>query len=78
MCVLTHSFRWLNDEYPKSDDVNEYVQENPLHIPFSDVLFGDPANGGAAGGPLRRRPAFGERMRTVTTTNWARYTGNVI
>ena len=58
--------------------MNEYVQQHPLHIPFRDVLFGDPDNGRATGGPLHRRPVFGERMRTVKTTNWARYSGTVI
>lgn len=77
MNVLIFLFRWLDEEYPKSDDVNEYVQQHPLHIPFRDVLFGDPDNGRATGGPLHRRPVFGERMRTVKTTNWARYSGNL-
>jgi hypothetical protein len=79
LSFLIVEFRWLDEEYPQSDDVNEYVRSHPLHIPFRDILFGDGITGADAPvqGSRRGNSVLNEQMRTVKTTNHAKYTGIV-
>jgi hypothetical protein len=69
------NIRWLDEEYPSSDDVNEYIQGKPMHIPFKDVLFGTATIAATDRVPIQRNTVLTGAMRKVTTPNYALYTG---
>jgi len=63
--------RWRDHIIPQSDDVNEYMDEHPPHVPFQDILSGSesPPVVGEAHGILSACTASGTSMRTVESTS---------
>lgn len=72
---MTEWNSWFTNEYPNSEEVNEYVAQKGMHVPFNAILFGGEAVVRTER-PAQVRALRQGQHREVGTKNWVRYTGN--
>ena len=74
--------KWRDEVTPKTNIATDYIAENPLHIPFFDVLFNGPTISEYEVGPkekVSRKLKCGTTippMRVVESTSSVRHSGN--